>query len=206
MNNKDLVLNYLDEIIPNPICELVYNKDYELVIAVMLSAQTTDKRVNMVTKVLFNKYDSLKKLKSANIESIKDIVKSIGSYNKKSTAIIEIAKIIDEKYNGIVPNDREKLEKLPMVGRKTVNVILSELFNEPNIAVDTHVIRISNRLGFVKSLSPEIIEDQLKLIIPKDKWSRFHYQMVLFGRYTCKAKKPICKDCKLKDICNNKKE
>ena len=202
MNKEKEILNYLNEIIPNPVCELNYNKDYELLLAVMLSAQTKDARVNKVTKVLFNKYDSLKKLKEANIKDIENIIKELGNYHKKSEAIINIAKILDEKYNGKVVNNRKALENLPMVGRKTTNVVLSELFNEPTIAVDTHVVRVSKRLGLVKKDDDVIkIEEKLKRKFDKNIWSKLHKQFVLFGRYYCTSKKPSCNKCKLQIYC-----
>lgn len=202
MNKEKEILNYLNEIIPNPVCELNYNKDYELLLAVMLSAQTKDARVNKVTKVLFDKYDSLKKLKEANIKDIENIIKELGSYHKKSEAIINIAKILDEKYNGKVVNNRKVLENLPMVGRKTTNVVLSELFNEPTIAVDTHVERVSKRLGLVKKDDDVIkIEEKLKRKFDKNIWSKLHKQFVLFGRYYCTSKKPSCNKCKLQIYC-----
>lgn len=202
MNKEKEILNYLNEIIPNPVCELNYNKDYELLLAVMLSAQTKDARVNKVTKVLFNKYDSLKKLKEANIKDIENIIKELGSYHKKSEAVINIAKILDEKYNGKVVNNRKILENLPMVGRKTTNVVLSELFNEPTIAVDTHVERVSKRLGLVKKDDDVIkIEEKLKRKFDKNIWSKLHKQFVLFGRYYCTSKKPSCNKCKLQIYC-----
>jgi len=202
MNKEKEILNYLNEIIPNPVCELNYNKDYELLLAVMLSAQTKDARVNKVTKVLFNKYDSLKKLKEANIKDIENIIKELGNYHKKSEAVINIAKILDEKYNGKVVNNRKVLENLPMVGRKTTNVVLSELFNEPTIAVDTHVERVSKRLGLVKKDDDVIkIEEKLKRKFDKNIWSKLHKQFVLFGRYYCTSKKPSCDNCKLQIYC-----
>lgn len=202
MNKEKEILNYLNEIIPNPVCELNYNKDYELLLAVMLSAQTKDARVNKVTKVLFNKYDSLKKLKEANIKDIENIIKELGNYHKKSEAVINIAKILDEKYNGKVVNNRKVLENLPMVGRKTTNVVLSELFNEPTIAVDTHVERVSKRLGLVKKDDDVIkIEEKLKRKFDKNIWSKLHKQFVLFGRYYCTSKKPSCNNCKLQIYC-----
>ena len=202
MNKEKDILNYLNEIIPNPVCELNYNKDYELLLAVMLSAQTKDARVNKVTKVLFNKYDSLKKLKEANIKDIENIIKELGNYHKKSEAVINIAKILDEKYNGKVVNNRKVLENLPMVGRKTTNVVLSELFNEPTIAVDTHVERVSKRLGLVKKDDDVIkIEEKLKRKFDKNIWSKLHKQFVLFGRYYCTSKKPSCNNCKLQMYC-----
>lgn len=205
MNNINTILNYLDELIPNPKCELEYNKDYELLIAVMLSAQTTDKRVNQVTKELFKKYNSLDKLKDAELSDIQSYIKVLGNYTKKSKAIIDIANVLYNKYDKKVPNNRILLEDLPMVGRKTTNVVLSELYGIPNIAVDTHVERVSKRLKLVKEKSSVLeVENILKRKVPKDKWIRFHYQMVLFGRYYCTARSPKCNDCKLKDICKYK--
>lgn len=205
MNNINTILNYLDEIIPNPKCELEYNKDYELLIAVMLSAQTTDKRVNQVTKELFKKYNTLEKLKDANLNDIQSHIKVIGNYTKKSKAVIDIANILYNDYNKKVPNNRKLLEELPMVGRKTTNVVLSELYGIPNIAVDTHVERVSKRLKLVKQKNNVLeVENTLKRKIPKDKWIKFHLQMVLFGRYYCTSKNPKCNNCKLKDICNHK--
>ena len=205
MNNINTILNYLDELIPNPKCELEYNKDYELLIAVMLSAQTTDKRVNQVTKELFKKYNTLDKLKDAELSDIQCYVKVLGNYTKKYKAVINIANTLYNKYDKKVPNNRTLLEELPMVGRKTTNVVLSELYGIPNIAVDTHVERVSKRLKLAKEKSNVLeVENALKRKVPKDKWIRFHHQMVLFGRYYCTAKSPKCNDCKLKDICKHK--
>ena len=206
MMKKNILLinNYLDELIPNPICELNYQKDYELVIAVMLSAQTTDKGVNKVTSILFQKYNSLEKLASSNIEDIKEIIKPIGNYNKKANNIIEISKILINKYKKQVPKTYEELEVLPGIGRKSANVIRSEIYKIPSFAVDTHVIRVTNRLGLVKTKDPVIIEKELEKIFKKSDWIRKHQQLVLFGRYYCKAKNPDCKNCKLINICLKK--
>ena len=202
MNN---IIEYLDELFPNPRCELNYNKDYELLIATMLSAQTTDKRVNMVTELLFKKYDNLEKLANANIEDIIRIIKPIGTFNKKASNLINISRrLLDEK-NSIVPNDREYLESLPGVGRKTTNVVLSNLYNVPCIAVDTHVTRVSKRLGIANKNDDVLkIENKLNKYFPKDKLSRLHHQLVLFGRYHCKAQSPMCDGCKLKNMCKKK--
>lgn len=202
MNKNKDILNYLNEVVPNPVCELNYNKDYELLIAVMLSAQTKDARVNKVTKVLFSKYDSLEKLKNASIKDIENIIKELGNYHKKAEGVINIAKILDEKYNGKVVNNREILESLPMVGRKTTNVVLSELFNEPTIAVDTHVERVSKRLGIAKKDDDVLkVEEKLKRNFDKDIWGKLHKQLVLFGRYHCTSRNPSCDNCKLKKYC-----
>lgn len=199
------VISYLDEILPDATCSLNYNKDYELVIAVMLSAQTTDKRVNEVTSILFNKYDSLTSLKEANIEDLKQIIYPLGSYNKKAQNIKNIASKL--KKLGYVPNDREFLESMHGVGRKTTNVVLSILYNEPYLAVDTHIERISKRLGFAKKDdNVRIVEEKLMKVIPKDRVSKIHHQLILFGRNYCKARNPLCETCKLKDICKYKKK
>ena len=206
MMKKNILLinNYLEELIPNPICELNYQKDYELVIAVMLSAQTTDKGVNKVTSILFKKYNSLEKLAGSNIEDIKEIIKPIGNYNKKANNIIEISKILINKYKKQVPKTYEELEVLPGIGRKSANVIRSEIYKIPSFAVDTHVIRVTNRLGLVKTKDPVIIEKELEKIFKKSDWIRKHQQLVLFGRYYCKAKNPDCQNCKLLNICLKK--
>lgn len=194
----------LDKMFPDAKCELNYNKDYELLIATVLSAQCTDKRVNEVTKVLWKKYD-LNSLAKAKKKDIEDIIRSCGSYTKKSDYIITIAKKLVSECNGIVPNDRDYLENLPGVGRKTTNVVLSNLYDVPAIAVDTHVERVSKRLRLA-SKNDSVLEVEKKLMkkIPKDKWSRTHHQMVLFGRYICKAAKPDCGNCLFYEECPSK--
>jgi len=199
------IIEYLDELIPNPRCELNYTNDYELLIATMLSAQTTDKRVNMVTAILFQKYPSLEALKNADIHDIMEIIKPIGTFRKKASNVIGIATKLCEF--GYVPNDRELLESLPGVGRKTTNVVLSNIYNEPCIAVDTHVARVSKRLNIAKETDDVlVIEKKLNQFFPQDKLSRLHHQMVLFGRYHCKAQNPECEQCKLKEQCNYNKK
>ena len=196
------IFSYLDELIKNPVCELEFNKDYELLIATVLSAQTTDKRVNNVTKVLFKKYSSIEALSKASISDIESIIKEIGTYHKKAIFVKEIATRLVNDNIKVLPNNREYLESLPGVGRKTTNVFLSVIYNEPAIAVDTHVARVSKRLGLVnESDTVDIIEKKLMKKVQKERWSRTHHQFVLFGRYYCKAKNPICNNCKLKDIC-----
>ena len=200
MINK--ILDYLDELYPNPKCELEYTKDYELLIAIVMSAQTTDKRVNMVNKVLFKKYQSIKELSEASLEDIEKIIKPIGTYKKKAVFIKEIAtKLINDNIK-VIPNDREYLSSFPGVGRKTINVFLSVIYNEPLVAVDTHVNRVSKRLKLAKD-GDDVLEVEKKLMkkIPKDKWNKVHHQLVFFGRYKCKSICPLCTDCKLKDIC-----
>ena len=200
IGSTNKIETYLDKLFPNPKCELNYNKDYELLLATMLSAQTTDKRVNMVTEILFKKYPDLNTLSKAKVEDIIEIIRPIGTFNKKATNVIEIAKQL--KKEGKVPNDRKYLEKLPGVGRKTTNVVLSNLFNEPCIAVDTHVSRVSKRLNLVAETDDvNTIEEKLTKKFPKENLSKLHHQLVLFGRYYCTARNPKCKECKLKEIC-----
>lgn len=199
------IIDYLDYLFPNPRCELNYTKDYELLIAVMLSAQTTDKRVNKVTDILFKKYPSLEELERADINDLIKIIKPIGTFNKKANNIKLIATHLINECNGIVPNDRTYLESLPGVGRKTTNVVLANLYNVPCIAVDTHVSRVSIRLKLAKEKDDVLtIEKKLTKKFPKEKLVRLHHQLVLFGRYHCKAISPDCTNCQLKDICRRK--
>lgn len=204
----EIIIENLNKYYPNALCELKFNKDYELLIATVLSAQCTDKRVNEVTKVLWSKYD-LKSLANANLKDIENIIRPCGSYTKKAKYLKEIATSLLNNYEEIVPNNREYLESLPGVGRKTCNVVLSNLYNVPAIAVDTHVERVSKRLGLAKEKDNVLtVEKKLMKKFPKNKWSKLHHQLVLFGRYNCKAIKPECSNCLFKDICryykNNK--
>ena len=199
--NKEIV-NYLDKLIPNPKCELNYNKDYELLIAIVLSAQTTDKRVNKVTEKLFSKYPDLKSLSEADISDIEEIIREIGTYKRKSIYVKEIAtKLVEDDYL-VVPNDREYIESLPGVGRKTANVFLSNIYNEPAIAVDTHVFRVTNRIGIVNEKNVEKTEFALMDVIPKNRWSHSHHLFIFHGRRMCKARKPECDACPIKDDCD----
>ncbi len=201
----NIFLEGLDRYFSHPRTELNYKKDYELLIAVMLSAQTTDKRVNNVTRELFSKYNDLEALSNAREEDIKNIIREIGTYNRKAKYIISIAKALVNKFDGKVPREKKYLITFEGVGRKTANVVSSILYNEPSIAVDTHVKRVSKRLGFALEKDNEIIiEKKLMKLIDKDKWSKVHHQMVLFGRYYCKAINPLCEGCLLKSICKKK--
>lgn len=201
---REIISKYLDELFPNPKCELIYHNDYELLIAIVLSAQTTDKRVNMVTPILFSKYPTLEKLSEAPIDLLEEILKPIGSFRKKAVYVKDIAYNLTTKYQGVVPTDREKLEKLKGVGRKTINVFLSEYYNFPAIAVDTHVERISKRLRIASKKATVLeVEEKLQKFFPKDEWAKRHLQLVLFGRYYCKAVKPDCSSCPLKELCRD---
>ena len=198
---------YLDYLYPNPKCELIYHNDYELLIAIVLSAQTTDARVNTVTPLLFSRFDNLEKLKSANVNDVELILKPIGSFRKKARYVIDIARILVDKYNCKVPCDEHKLINFPGVGRKTINVFLSEFYNIPAIGVDTHVERVSKRLKLAKKNdSVLVIEKKLMKKFPRNEWGKRHLQMVLFGRYHCKAIKPECDHCKIRNLCIEKKK
>ena len=198
------LLDYLDEILPTAKCELLYSKDYELVIAVMLSAQTTDKSVNAVTPILFKKYPSLTALYDAPLEDIEDIIKPIGLYKNKAKNLKGIVKDLVDRFNGVVPSDKEELMTLPGVGNKTAGVIRAEIFQIPDLPVDTHILRISKRLSLAKKDDEPIdVERKLKKIIPEERWIKSHHQLIHFGRYFCTARSPQCKNCKISDMCIN---
>lgn len=209
--NKFDIYGGLDLLFKDAKCELNYSKDYELLLSVMLSAQTTDKRVNEVTKELYKKYDTLDKLNNLSVKEIERYIKPLGFYKTKS---LNFKKIVEElnkiKY---VPNNREYLENLPGVGRKTASVVLGILFDEPSFAVDTHVYRVAKRLSITNE-KDNILETEMKLksFFDKDKWNKVNSAMVLFGRYVCTARNPKCLECPFKGKCkyynniiNNKK-
>lgn len=206
MNKVVVVREYLDYLFKDPKCELIYNNDYQLLIAIVLSAQTTDKRVNSVTPILFQKYGNLTSLMNADINDLENILRPLGSFRKKTIYVKEIARILVESYDGKVPIKRDELETMPGVGRKTANVFLSEFYNIPAIAVDTHVERVSKRLRFAKDNDNVLdVERKLKRAFKREEWAKIHLQLVLFGRYYCKAVKPSCDECRLKEFCKYKK-
>ena len=199
------ISNYIDSLFPNAKCELFYSQDYELVIAVMLSAQTTDKSVNNVTNVLFKKYPTLKSIDEAPLEDIEVCIKSLGLYKNKAKNIKGIAHTLLTEFNGVLPSDKDLLQTLPGIGNKSAGVIRCEVFNIPDLPVDTHIIRISNRLGIdKKSDEPIDIEKKLKRLIPEDKWIKSHHQLIHFGRYFCTARNPKCSECKIRERCKFK--
>lgn len=201
---KNSFYEYLDYYIPNPKCELNYSTDYELLIATVLSAQCTDKRVNEVTKILF-KYN-LEEISLMSFNDIEKIIRSCGSYTKKAVYVKNIADILLHDYNGKVPNSREILESFPGVGPKTCSVVLKNIYNVPAIPVDTHVERVCKRLGIVfDNATPRDVEYILKNEIPVDKWNRVSEQILLFGRYYCTAINPKCDNCLFKDFCKYKR-
>lgn len=198
---------YLDTLFPDPQCELIYHTDYELLIAIVLSAQSTDKRVNMVTPIIFSKYSTLKELKEAPLFELEDIIHPVGSFRKKAFFIKEIARILDEEYDGVVPRKEEDLIAFPGVGHKTINVFLSEYYHEPHIAVDTHVERVSKRLRLASKHDNVLqVEKKLMKAFKHEDWAKRHLQLVLFGRYYCKSVRPLCQTCSLFDICCEKKK
>lgn len=201
---SDVLTNILDKLYPDAKCELNYNKDYELLIATVLSAQSTDKVVNKVTSVLFSLYDIFS-LAKASLSDIEKIIYPVGTYKNKAKYIVEIAKSLVLNYNGVVPNNRVYLESLPGVGRKTCNVVLSNIYGVAAIAVDTHVKRVANRLGLTKSSNVEKIEEDLMAYLPSCSWSKVHHQLVLFGRYICKSKNPSCNNCPFVNYCKEKR-
>lgn len=203
MKNSTLIKKTLDQLFPDAHCELNHATNFELLVAVVLSAQTTDKNVNTVTPELFKKYPDAYSLSKAKLKDVERIIKKIGLYHNKSINVINLSKKLVEDFDGEVPSNREDLESLPGVGRKTANVILSNCFNYPAFAVDTHVSRVSKRLNIASSEDDVMqIEEKLMSTFPKKDWGKLHHQFIFFGRYKCKAKNPECLDCPLKKICN----
>lgn len=200
------IFNTLDQMFPDARCELVHENNLQLLIAVILSAQTTDQSVNKLTNQLFKKYHSVNDYAQAPIEQLENDLKSIGLYRNKAKCIKAMAQKLIDDFNGEVLNDFDLLQTLPGVGRKTANVVISECFQVPALAVDTHVERISKRLGFAcKKDSVLVVEKKLKKAIPKDRWIKTHHQFIFFGRYHCKASNPQCQNCSLIDICKEAK-
>ncbi|NQY42639.1 MAG: endonuclease III [Legionellales bacterium] len=186
---------------PSPTTELIYSTNFELLIAVVLSAQATDQSVNKATMKLFNEHNTPDKIYSLGENKLKSYIQSIGLYNTKAKNIISLCKILIDKYDSKIPKTRSKLEELPGVGRKTANVILNTAFGKPTIAVDTHIFRVSNRLGIAEGKTPLEIELQLLKIIPKKFLLNAHHWLILHGRYICKARNPKCDECFLRNNC-----
>lgn len=195
------VVKLLVDMYPGADCELQFGSVFQLLVAVVLSAQTTDKSVNQVTEVLFEKYPDAKAIAAIEEEELQQIIKRIGMYRTKAKNVLNLARIIDEEYNGEVPGDYEKLIKLPGVGRKTANVVLANGFGEQRIAVDTHVFRVANRIGLVEE--PDVLKTELSLMeaLPKNKWTHMHHALIWHGRRVCDARRPHCEICRLNGIC-----
>ncbi len=197
------VIERLKEKYPDAICSLTYRKDYELLIATRLSAQCTDARVNIVTKDLFAQFPTVESFAQADLSQVEEIVKPCGLYKTKAKSIVEMCKILLEHFDGKVPDNMEDLLTLPGVGRKTANLILGDIFHKPAIVCDTHCIRITNLLGLTDTKDPAKCEEQLRKILPPEESSDLCHRFVLFGRERCKARKPDCGSCELKDICKH---
>lgn len=196
------ILEYMEELFPNAECELVHSNTFELLVAVMLSAQTTDESVNKLTKTLFQKYKTVEEYAKAPIEQLEKDIRTIGLYRNKAKNLHAMANMLLETFDGEVPSGQEELESLPGVGRKTANVVRSVAFDIPAFAVDTHVERISKRLGFAKKVDSVLtVEKKLMKSIDRDKWNKAHHQFIFFGRYFCKASNPNCGQCRLIDRC-----
>ena len=201
-SSKEYIIENLNRLYPDAHCELNHKDSFELLIAVVLSAQTTDVSVNRVTPALFEKYPDALSLSKASEEDVMRLIHSIGLYKNKSRNIINLAKELVKRFDGEVPSKREELESLPGVGRKTANVVLSNCFDYPAFAVDTHVSRVSKRLMIARKDDDILtIEKKLMKFFPRNCWSRLHHQFIFFGRYKCKAKNPECTDCPFRDSC-----
>ena len=203
LNKQELneVLVKLEEMHPEASCALNYDSLFHLVIAVALSAQTTDVSVNKVTPELFMQYPTPEDLANAQISDVEEIIRTIGLYKNKAKNIVAMAKMLCDEYEGVVPSTREELIKLPGVGRKTANVVMAEGFGEPAIAVDTHVFRVANRIGICNEPTPEKTEQALMKKIPKEQWIRAHHLLIFHGRKSCDARKPKCDECLLSKLC-----
>lgn len=206
MQKDQKIKEYLDKNYPNVQAELNFSNNLELLIAVLLSAQCKDEYVNRATEGLFRDFKTIDDYAEASASDIEKYIRSLGLYKAKSRNIKLLAEMLRDEYNYIIPKTREELIKLPGVGRKTANVVMSVGFNIPAIAVDTHVERISKRLGLAEEKDkPLVVEKKLMSIFPEKDWSKIHHQLIHFGRYQCKAKKPECLNCELKDICKYNK-
>lgn len=207
MKQADFILKNLNILYPNAKAELDFTNNYELLVAVILSAQTTDISVNKVTPALFKKYPNTNALSRARQEDVEEMLKSIGLYRNKAKHIINMAKQVESKFGGEIPSKRADLESLAGVGRKTANVVLSNAFDTPAIAVDTHVHRVSIRLGIAQK-KDNVLQTEKKLYkyFPKDSWTKLHHQLIFFGRYLCTARNPKCMDCPFYEICTYEKK
>ena len=203
MNKKkaEIIIKKLDNLYPEADTQLIFNNTYELLVAVMLSAQCTDKRVNVVTAELFKEYNTPEKMLTLTQEELEKKIFSCGFYKNKAKNILAASQILVSNYNGEVPGDWEALQKLPGVGRKTANVVAAVGFGIPAIAVDTHVFRVSNRIGLTRAKDELHTELQLQKLIPKEQWLKVHHLIIWHGRYCCDARKPKCSTCILAEDC-----
>ena len=195
------IIGWFEQNMPVALPELHFDNPWQLLVAVVLSAQCTDKRVNMVTPALFEAFPTPEAMAAASFEDVIPYVKSVSYPNSKAQHLLDAARMIVNDYGGEIPDDRDELQKLPGVGRKTANVVTSVLWDNPVIAVDTHVFRVSHRLGLSKGTTPLAVEKDLTANIPEEKRPIAHHWLILHGRYVCKAIKPLCKECELKPFC-----
>ena len=202
-NEEDIanILDELEKMYPDASCELNFENRFQLLVAVVLSAQTTDKSVNKVTPALFAKYPDAAAMARADEDDIAEIIHSIGMYRNKSRNILRLAAALTEQYGGDVPGDYDKLIELPGVGRKTANVVLAEGFGHQRIAVDTHVFRVANRIGLADEKDVLATENALMKVLPEARWSRTHHSLIFHGRYCCSARKPACDKCAISTYC-----
>ena len=206
LEKRRAIFTLLKKNTPNPTTELIYHSSFELLISVILSAQTTDIAVNKVTKKLFNIANTPLLLSSLKVDKIEKLINAIGLYKNKAKNIKATSSILLEKFNGEVPSTREELESLPGVGRKTANVILNTLFKKPVIAVDTHIFRLANRINIAPAKTPLTVEKRLTKLIPNEFLNDAHHLLILHGRYVCKAIKPQCSECVINNLCEYKKK
>ncbi len=198
------VVSRLEALYPQAICSLEYKDAFQLLIATRLSAQCTDKRVNMVTPALFAEFPTAEKMAVADVGRVEQLIKTCGLYKTKAKDLVGIAKGIVNDFGGRVPDTIEKLTTLPGVGRKTANLVCGDIYKKPAVVTDTHFIRICNRLGFVDSKNPLTVENEMRKLLPPDKSNDFCHRIVLFGREICTARRAFCEKCNLSDICPKK--
>lgn len=202
----DEMIDQIEQVFPDAHCELNHETPFQLLVAVVLSAQTTDASVNRVTPALFEKWPDSKSLANAELKDVEECLKTLGLYRSKAKNIISLSKDLEEKFDGVVPSTYKELESLAGVGRKTANVVRSVAFDIPSLAVDTHVDRVSKRLGLAKPADTVLqVEQKLRRKISRDRWNQAHHDLIFFGRYLCTARNPKCKECPLVSVCKKER-
>lgn len=208
VNNKKQrlikIIELMEKKYPDAKCSLKADSPFQLLVATRLSAQCTDARVNIITPALFTALPTPKDFANAKLETVEQLIKSCGLYHSKAKDLIALGKVLDEKYDGRVPDTMEELTALPGIGRKTANLILGDVYGKPAVVTDTHFIRLCNRMGFVKTKEPKKVEDAMRKLLPPDKSNDFCHRSVLHGRAVCSARAPKCDECCIKDLCDKK--